>query len=192
MQQPDTAARSVTILGDDSLGGAYVIRISLNREAKVRFGRFRGGQPIRLPVGDYLYVGSARSTGHSRALARRLLRHATRTGSRRPHKIRKTLHACLEDAGLIEAGRTAPREKRLRWHVDYLLDLHVTEITGVLAVCSDRDLEKRMARWLSGDCGADVLCKGLGASDDPGATHLFRVSDGDRVWERLVLDLGNL
>jgi Uri superfamily endonuclease len=133
-----------------------------------------------------MYVGSAMSTGNARSLARRLLRHATRTGRRRPHSVRRALSAGLESAGLIGAGNVALKEKRLRWHIDYLLDLYAAEITGVVAVRAHRDLEKRIARWLAGDSGTDVPCKGLGASDDPGGTHLFRVRDGGQVWERMV------
>ncbi len=186
MPEHDGSKSRVNILGDGSQGGAYVLQIHLAKGTRVRFGRFRGGEPVPLSAGDYLYVGSARSSGNSRALARRLLRHATRTGRRRSHGIREKLIGRLEEASLLEKGDGAVRQKHLRWHVDYLLDLYAVEITAVVAVRSNRDLERRIARSLAAMPETEIPCKGLGASDDPGSSHLLSVRDGEDVWDEVV------
>jgi Uri superfamily endonuclease len=183
----DSSTPSIAILGDSSQGGAYVLKIRLAKGAKVRFGRFQGGEPILLPAGDYVYVGSALAAGNSRSLARRLLRHGTRTGRKRSHGIRRALYARLEAVGLIGAGGNRPGDKRLRWHIDYLLDQYAAEITGVAITRTRVSLEQRIARKLAQDPNTEIVCKGLGASDDPGGTHLFRVGEG--VWERLVANM---
>lgn len=192
MARADAREPEVAIIGSGSLGGAYVLRIRLTRDVAVRFGRFRNGEAIPLPAGTYLYVGSARSAGGSPALARRLLRHATRSGRRRPQGIRRGLSARLAAVGLIDGADLAPRTKRLRWHVDYLLDCHAAEIAGVWALRTERPAEREIARRLADDPGSVLVRKGLGASDDPGGTHLFRIRDPERAWRRVVRDLGNL
>ena len=181
---------NITILGDNSQGGAYVLKIRLAKEAKVRFGRFKAGQPILLPAGDHVYVGSALAAGNSRSLARRLIRHATRTGRRRSHSIRKALCARLEAVGLIGAGGNRPGDKRLRWHIDYLLDQYAAEITDVIIARTRVSLEQRIARKLAQDLDTEIVCKGLGASDDPGGTHLFRMGQG--VWERHAASMAKM
>ena len=189
MREHDASVPGVAILGGDVQGGIYVLRIRLAKDASVRFGRLRGGEPIPLPAGDYLYVGSARSSGNARSLARRLLRHATRTGRRRSHGIRRTLAVRLQAAGLIEKGDGVVRRKCLRWHIDYLLDLYAAEISGVAAVRTDCDLERMIARKLAAYPGMETPCTGLGASDDPGASHLLYARDDERMWERVVTEL---
>ena len=64
MARADATDPDITITGDDSQGGAYVLRIRLARDVSVRFGRFRKGEPIAMRAGTYLYVGSARAAGN--------------------------------------------------------------------------------------------------------------------------------
>ena len=161
----------VTISGDDSITGAYVLTVRVRESLRLAFGRYDGGRLITVPPAAYLYVGSAGGRGAT-ALAGRLLRHATRTGGRPSHAIRDELHNRLSAAGLVAPLPTA---KRLRWHVDYLLDEPAAEIRGVWAIRAAVPLEAALARWLASQPGVVPLAPGLGASDDPGQTHLLRV-----------------
>ena len=179
----------ITIGGDPvCFGGVYVLRVRLAAPRAVVFGRFRGGQPILMTTGDYLYVGSALG-----GLATRLLRHATRSSVRtpalqralpadedrakalnyEPHAIRGELAAHLAAAGL---PARPPAAKRLRWHIDYLLDERDAELIGVWAWRTAEPLESALADWLAAQPGVVPLAAGLGASDDPGRTHLLRVA----------------
>ena len=159
----------ITIGGDTSCsGGVYVLRLRVAAPLAVVFGRFRGGQPITVPAGDYFYVGSALN-----GLGARLLRHATRRGDRPPQAIRDALAGQLAAAKL---PARPPAAKRLHWHVDYLLDEMAVELAGVWAWRTAAPLESALAAWLAAQPGILPLAAGLGASDDRGQTHLLRVS----------------
>lgn len=157
--------------GDSGTMGAYVLLVRVANSLSIAFGRFREGHPIAVLAGAYVYAGSARGHGAT-SLAGRLLRHATRSGGRPPHAIRDDLAARLAAAGLVAP---LPPAKRLRWHVDYLLDEPAAEIRGVWAIRAAVPLEAALARWLASQPGVVPLAPGLGASDDPGQTHLLRV-----------------
>ena len=159
----------ITIGGDTSCsGGVYVLWLRVAAPLAVAFGRFRGGRPIAVPAGDCLYVGSALN-----GLGARLLRHATRRGDRPPQAIRDPLAGQLAAAGL---STRPPAAKRLHWHVDYLLDEMAVELTGVWAWRTAAPLEGALAAWLAAQPGIAPLAAGLGASDDPGRTHLLQVA----------------
>jgi Uri superfamily endonuclease len=166
----------ITILGDSSHTGAYVLWLEVRADLALSFGRFRGGRVIAAPAGHYAYAGSALGRGAA-SLAGRLLRHATRRGDRPPHAIRPELAARLAEAGLLPAGGPLPAAKRLRWHIDYLLDEIAVEIVGVTAIRTGERLESDLARRLAGLPGAVPLAAGLGASDAPGEIHLLRLPD---------------
>lgn len=168
----------ITILGDSSHTGAYVLWLEARADLALSFGRFRGGRVIAAPAGQYAYVGSAMGRGAA-SLAGRLLRHATRRGDRPPHAIRPELAARLAEAGLRPAGGPLPSAKRLRWHIDYLLDEAAVEIVGVAAIRAGARLESDLARRLAGLPGAIPLAAGLGASDARGETHLLRLSESE-------------
>ena len=189
---PSVFYSPITIGGDRACrGGVYVLHVRLAAPRAVVFGRFRGSQPIALPAGDYFYVGSALG-----GLAPRLLRHATRSAVRSPalqrglgqkeerakaldyepgHTIRDELAARLADVGL--AARP-PAAKRLRWHIDYLLDEPDATLAGVWAWRTAAPLERALAAWLAAQPGVTPLAVGLGASDDRGRTHLLRLAGG--------------
>ena len=161
----------ITIGGDATgYGGVYILWVRVAAPLGGVFGRFRGGQPIAVPVGDYLYVGSALGR-----LAGRLLRHATRSDGRPPPASRDELVGRLAAAGL---PARLPTDKRLRWHVDYLLDEPDAELVGVWAWRTNEPLESVLAEWLTSLPGVTPLAAGLGASDDRGRTHLLRVASG--------------
>ena len=183
----------ITIDGEATCsGGVYVLHVRVAAPLSVVFGRFRGGQPVAVPAGDYLYVGSALG-----GLAGRLLRHATRSAVRSralqcdlgpeedraealdyepkaPHAIRDELAARLAAAGL--AARP-PAVKRLHWHIDYLLDEPDAALAGVWAWRTAAPLESALAAWLLTLPGVIPLAPSLGASDDRGRTHLLRVAE---------------
>ena len=159
----------ITIGGDTSCsGGVYILWLRVAAPLAVVFGRFHGGQPIAVPAGNYFYVGSALN-----GLGARLLRHATRRGDHPPHALRDQLAGCLAAAGL---PARPPAAKRLRWHVDYLLDEPDAALIGVWAWRTAAPLESALAAWLAAQPDISPLAQGLGASDDPGRTHLLQVA----------------
>jgi Uri superfamily endonuclease len=168
---------SVILIGDDSLGGTYLLRLRAAREVAVQFGRFRQGALVVVPAGDCLYIGSA-----MRGLGARLLRHASRTDAANPHTIRAEMMAVFVDAGLVKGIRPFPA-KRLHWHIDYLLERSEVTLTHAIALRSDVRLETAVADWLTQDPTTFIIAPGLGAQDDPGRTHLLGVK-ADETWCR--------
>jgi Uri superfamily endonuclease len=68
------------------------------------------------------------------------------------------------------------REKRLFWHVDYLLNSGAAKIQKTLFMQGDRAAECKIAREI-GERGEHV--NGFGCSDCDCRGHLFRVSNYD-------------
>ena len=177
---------SICIVGDDSQAGTYILRIRLKENTTLQFGRFKKGKRIALPAGDYTYVGSALSEKGATSLARRLVRHATRSGDKPPHTIREKMIHQFAKCGL-GSGNLLPRQgKTLYWNVDFLLDLQSAEIVNVFAIRSAERLENRIAKWLEGDPRTNIIEQGLGANDVPGNTHLLRVRDDGTWWTSLA------
>jgi Uri superfamily endonuclease len=135
---------------------------------------------IHLAAGDYAYVGSALSTKGAASLGLRLIRHATRSGDRPPHRIRSEMTTFFKTIGLIKES-PPERPKRLHWNVDHLLDQMSAEIVNIFAIRSDKKLEAELGRFLVEDLHTIVFEKGLGANDVPGNTHLVRV-EADEIW----------
>lgn len=178
---------SVIILGRATAGGTYILRLAIRQALTLSFGRFKRGRLITIPAGDCLYVGSALGKG-AVGLARRLVRHASRTGERPPHPIRAHLLASFSPAN--PAALFPPTGKRLRWHIDYLLDQSAVDLVGVIAIGSAARLENSLARLLLADPATFIIEPGLGASDDPGGTHLLGLRAGDGWWAQLAHRLG--
>lgn len=167
------------IFGDQMCGGSYVLRMRVDRPTRVSFGQFMAGRPIGVIPGTYVYVGSA--MGRWQSLGRRLARHATRSVASRPYAIREEI-ARLFGQGVLPQG-----EKRLRWHIDYMLDCGVVDLTDILGVCSPVRLEGAIADLLLNDASARVFAPGLGASDHPGKTHILQVPNGNTWWHGFSL-----
>ncbi|MDD9973984.1 MAG: DUF123 domain-containing protein, partial [Candidatus Poribacteria bacterium] len=147
---------------------------------------FKKGKWISLLAGDYTYVGSALSEKGATSLARRLIRHATRSGDKPPHTIREKMIHQFTECGL-GSGNLLPRQgKTLHWNVDFLLDLQSAEIVNIFAIRSPERLENRIAKWLERDPRTDIIERGLGANDAPGATHLLRLGADDMRWMSLT------
>ncbi len=181
-----SSTHPAVILGDGWQSGAYVLGISLRTPLTLAFGRFQNGRPVSLGAGRYVYVGSAMGQRGSSSLAHRLLRHATRSDGRPPQTIRPALLAALQVAGLGPKALRPPVTKRVRWHVDYLLDEPAVTLSRVLAVRSERPLEHELAEWVAARPETEPLAPGLGASDHPGHTHLFAAAAVDALWDELT------
>lgn len=182
----------VIIIGDKSRAGTYVLRIRLREDTVLQFGRFKKGKLISLPAGDYAYVGSALSEKGATSLARRLVRHATRSGDKRPHRIRGVMIERFAECGLGDGNLLPKRGKTLFWNVDFLLDMEAAEIEGFSAIRSAERLEDRLAKELEQDSHTQVIERGLGANDVPGNTHLLRVQIDETWWESLPAKLANM
>ena len=175
----------IVVIGRAFQSGAYLLRIHLGEDEHLCFGRFKKGKSVLLPAGEYAYTGSAMGKSGSSSLASRLFRHTMRTGEKKPHRIQQELVEILAEVGL-GSGRRSRREKKKHWHIDYLLDLEAAEIEQVFVVRSGRSLEGAFARSLEEDPNAQVIERGLGASDAAGRTHLLRISAGEEWWVGLA------
>jgi len=180
----------LTVLGNPLPSGSYVLRIGVEREMELAFGRFRGGKRCFLPAGEYLAVGSAMGQRGSAALGRRLLRHATRTGSQPPHPIRATMLASFPALGLDD--RLPSKGKRLFWNLDYLLDREEVDLKAAILLRSAVRMERELGQFLERDPATRVVERGLGANDVPGNTHILRVEADESWWAELPARLDAL
>lgn len=179
------AMSRIVVLGDASRAGSYLLRIRLSTDLLLAFGRFKGGKLIEAPAGEYLYVGSALAARGGVSLARRLVRHATRTGDAAPHAIRAEMLSLFPRIGL-GTGDLLPRGgKTLFWNVDHLLDRPEADLVGVVALRCERRLERELGQLAERDPTTELIERGLGANDVPGNTHILRARGGDSWWEAL-------
>jgi Uri superfamily endonuclease len=170
------------VLGAPCQSGVYALRIALDAPCHLAIGRFRGGAALHFPAGEYVYIGSALAPRGTASLAPRLLRHATRSGERPPHAMRQALFDTLAAHGLGGLALKLPRCKKCFWHVDFLLDQPAASLAQVLALRTQRPLERLLARRLAADAVTRIIAPGLGASDYPGATHLYHIRAPDGWW----------
>lgn len=177
----DQKLSCITILGDEVQSGSYVLRIRAHGVLNIGFGRFKRGKVIPIPTGECVYVGSALGRKGAMQLGRRLVRHATRASQQSPHPIRSHLLEICETIRLGEGNLLPPKEKKLFWHIDYLLDHPNVDLTHIILIRSLRRLEAQLAQLLEQDPHTFILAKGLGANDLPGNTHLLGVK-ADEVW----------
>ncbi len=178
--------QEVYIMGEESQAGTYVLRVRLSEDAKLQFGRFRKSKLILLPAGDYTYVGSALSEKGSTSLARRLVRHATRSGDKPPHLIRDVMIFQFQACELGPKNPLPKSSKKLFWNIDYMLDLVTAEIINIIAIRSPIRLESTIAKYLEQNTATQIIEKGLGANDSPKNTHVLRIDDEDRYWESIA------
>jgi Uri superfamily endonuclease len=181
----------VTILGDSTQSGAYLLRIQVAEAVDIVFGRFLGGRPLTTPAGTYVYIGSAGGVRGSASLAYRLVRHATRLAGAPPHAICEPLLAAFRAQRLGPPGLRLPAGKKLFWHIDYLLESPAANLSQILVIRSDLRVEKALARHLACDPEVRGLAKGLGAADSPGATHLLKGPDRTAWWRKLIKQLSD-
>lgn len=183
---------SVTILGSGEPCGAYLLRIGIARDIEVSFGRFHDGQAIPVKRGDVLYIGSAMARSGSTTLARRTLRHATRSASRPPQGLLPELTAALVASAMAPAGLHGPLRKKLHWHVDFLLDDESAILQHAYLLRTGQRLENELAEMLLADPASSIISPGLGARDHRGSTHLVRISAGESWWRDLPARLNLL
>ncbi len=179
-----TLMDEITVVGDTAVStGSYLLCLQVTADLQVRFGRFARGAALPVPAGEYVYVGSAMG-----GLGTRVLRHASRSQYDN-HAIYDALKTRLLAEGLLRAG-WRPSPKRLRWHVDYLLEETAVDLTHLLLMRSATRLESDLARWLMAEAATEAIAPGLGASDGTaaGETHLLRVTAGQIAeWEPIFL-----
>ena len=183
---------NIVIIGGESRAGTYVLRIRLIEDTTLRFGRFKKGKLISLPAGEYAYVGSALSEKGSTSLARRLIRHATRSGGQRPHYIREEMMRRFFECSLGNGNLLPKRGKTLFWNIDFLLDLDSAEIVSVYVIRSPKRLESMLAKQLERNSHTQVIERGLGANDVPGNTHLLHVRAEEPWWASLPIQLAKV
>lgn len=176
---------TVIVLGSEAQSGAYILRLAVDEPLSLAFGRFRGGEPLTLPAGIYLYVGSAMAEKGASSLAHRLVRHATRSELDLPHPIRAEMIDRFQALRLASGDPRPQRKKSLFWHVDYLLDQPSVRLTHVLVVRARDRLETALADLLQTQPYTMLPFEGLGASDVPHGTHLFLVRPTTGWWCQL-------
>jgi len=145
---------------------------------------------VGVPVGTFVYIGSAGGARGSTALAHRLVRHATRRAGAAPQAIQDSLLAALRAHRLGPPDLQPPSRKKLFWHIDFLLESPAAALSHILILRGDQPLESTLARALACEPGVEGLVKGLGARDTPGATHLLKVPDETIWWEEQIKRLG--
>ncbi|MCS7062194.1 MAG: DUF123 domain-containing protein [Anaerolineae bacterium] len=177
-----THTDSVLIVGDDNTGGAYVLRICVAANLRVRFGRYANGMPIAVSAGEYVYVGSARASLGAATLSTRLLRHLTRSEGRPPHILREEVWRACAQAGL--SPLVFPRRKTLFWNIDYLLDEMEVEVVGVwVARSAWQNAESCLARAILLEAGVEPLAPRLGAHDSRDYAHVLRIPAQAGWWQ---------
>ena len=169
-------------LGSGPPVGVYLLYLHVAQPIAVTFGRFHDGKPLLVPAGDLLYIGSAFSDQRPTLLARRLLRHAQRTGARPAHPL------AVQLAAHFGVPRSAAA-KRLRWHIDYLLDAPEVTLAQVVILRTRRREEHAVATYFNALPVTAPLAVGLGASDDPGLTHLLIWLGDANAWANALTEL---
>lgn len=111
----DVTTAPLTYIGDDERRGSYVLRITVREHLNLSFGRFKKGKMIDVRSGDYAYIGSAMAKQGATCLAKRLLRHATRSGSNAPHTIRAAMLSEFPDGrlGRLQSSTAAAKDSAL-------------------------------------------------------------------------------
>jgi Uri superfamily endonuclease len=179
------SVQQFTIFGNKYRMGSYILLIRVSSPFKLAFGRFQNGALLAIPAGNYLYIGSALGGERSGSpLARRLIRHASRSGNRYPQQIRSSLLRLISENDFSGNTCCKPSEKKLRWHIDYLLDRPETEITHIVIIRSPEKLEHKLSELLEPRNETALLAPRLGAGDTRNSTHLLRFTD-----EEAILDL---
>lgn len=166
--------------GNNSRQGTYVLFIALSKELNLGFGKFLNGKNIPLEPGFYLYIGSA--LGKSAAavpLARRLVRHASRSGGKAPHNIRDRMIRFLRENNLATKEFQPPSGKKLHWHIDYLLDSLHSQIIKAYVIRSPLRMEGAVSKMALSLDETFVIVRKLGAGDTRNETHLLGISNLD-------------
>ena len=182
----------ITILGSPGVQGGYLLRIQVESPCRIIFGRHNHCRRIYIGSGVYMYLGSAMGIRGSTSLPCRVMRHVIRSGQRPSHKIRDVLRTYLVENKLADNRIEAIRNKRLHWHVDYLLDHENSDLTHIMLLCNQYRIERYVYTVLSNKKEVEIIEPGLGASDTQNKTHLWKLHETDGFWRLLVRELEDL
>ena len=175
-----------TIFGTKYRMGSYILLIRVSRPFELAFGKFQQGKLFTIPEGDYIYIGSALGGGKRGApLVRRLLRHASRSGNLAPHAIRTAMITLFQTKDFMETDAIELSEKKLHWHIDYLLEHQEAEIDHIIIIRNPLRLEKKLSELLEPLPETVPIASGIGAQDSRNSTHLLRLTNRARIFEVL-------
>ncbi len=175
-----------TIFGRKYRMGSYILLIRVSRPFELVFGRFQQGKLFTIPEGDYLYIGSALGGVNKGApLARRLLRHASRSCTNAPHAIRAAMMTLFQTDDFMEPGAIEPSGKKLRWHIDYLLEHREAEIDHIIIIRSPLRVECKLSELLETLPETSLIAPRLGAQDSRNSTHLLRLNNREKIFDLL-------
>jgi Uri superfamily endonuclease len=164
--------------------GSYILFIRISSSFQLAFGRFQKSRLFSIPDGDYLYIGSALGkTGDP--LARRLIRHASRSNGKPPHKIQSEIIKLFSKNDAVKSCAFIASEKKLHWHIDYFLEHSEAEITHVLIMRHPEKLEHHLSEFLASIRETSLVAPRLGAQDTRNSSHILRLTDQKKTLEQL-------
>ncbi len=173
-----------TIFGNKYTMGSYILFIRISSSFQLAFGRFQKSRLFSIPDGDYLYIGSALGkTGDP--LARRLIRHASRSNGKPPHKIQSEIIKLFSKNDAVKSCAFIASEKKLHWHIDYFLEHSEAEITHVLIMRHPEKLEHHLSEFLASIRETSLVALRLGAQDTRNSSHILRLTDQKKTLEQL-------
>ncbi len=176
----------IQCFGNGSRQGTYILFIRLSKELSLGFGNFLGGKKIPLEPGFYLYIGSALGkSATAMPLARRLARHASRSNGKIPHNIRDYMIRFFQENNLATKEFQPPASKKLRWHIDYLLDSLHAQIITAYVIRSPLRLETAISDLAESLDETFIIANKLGAGDFKNSTHLLGISNVDTCLRKL-------
>ncbi len=180
------ASSEFTLFGNNNRMGSYLLLTHLSESVQLAFGRFQQGKLFTIPQGDYIYIGSALGESKSGSpLARRVIRHTSRSGGKPHHRIRETMLNLFSEKNVMGTGDINPSPKKLRWHIDYLLDLPEAEITHIVLIRSPLRIEQKLAELLEQLDETSLIAPRLGAQDTKTSTHILKLTNQKRILEVL-------
>jgi len=91
--------------------------------------------------------------------------------------------------GCLEARlqRHLRKEKRIFWHIDYLLENKKAKILQIWTI--DKKMECQTAKIFCQDPTTEIIKKGFGSSDCKCLTHLFFIKDKKKT-EKILKETG--
>jgi Uri superfamily endonuclease len=185
-QQKTMSDTQFTIFGNKCRMGSYILFVRISSPFQLSFGRFQQGKLFTIPESDYIYIGSALGGGKSgNPLARRLIRHASRSAEKPPHEIRAALKQFFSKDDVTINRTIEPLTKKLHWHIDYLLDRPEAEIIHIVIIRGPMKMEQKLSELLESLQETSLLAPRLGAQDARNSTHLLRITDRKRILELL-------
>jgi len=175
-----------TIFGNKYTMGSYILFIRISSSFQLAFGRFQQSRIFSIPEGDFLYIGSALgSTGNP--LAKRLIRHASRSSEKKPHEIREAIIKLFSKDDASRNCSVEPMKKKLHWHIAYLLEHAETDISHIVIIRHPEKIEHKLSEFLASVQETSLLAPRLGAQDTRNSNHILSITDRQRILEQLGL-----